>query len=98
MSPVQIIRLAALALVAGGAALGLVPSGPCGSGWLTLPAGTDELHGWFVMGEAPDLVMVTCGAAMAPAGSWAIALIVIGAVLLVGARLNAPSRPRTPEP
>ncbi len=55
MSPVQIIRTIATALIAGGGALGLLPSGPCGAGWWSFPGG-DELYGWFALGGlTPDV-------------------------------------------
>ncbi|GHD26910.1 hypothetical protein GCM10007147_25500 [Nocardiopsis kunsanensis] len=84
MSPVQVIRTLATASVAGGLALGLIPSGPCGAGWWA-PGSVDGSFGWFAAGEAPRMgAGGTCETAMAPVGSWAIALIVVGATLLAG--------------
>jgi hypothetical protein len=95
MSPVQIIRTVAAALIAGGAALGLVPGGSCGAGWWAPSGGDETYHGWFALGETPPGMLAgTCGTAMAPVGSWAIALIVVGAALLAGARLNTLYQPR----
>ncbi|MFJ9554056.1 hypothetical protein ACIRPH_09575 [Nocardiopsis sp. NPDC101807] len=85
VSPVQIIRTAAFALIAGGVALGLVPGGPCGAGWWPLVS-VNASFGWIGYGDAPSMGMATtvCGTAMAPVGSWAIALTAIGAALLLG--------------
>lgn len=93
MSPVQIVRTVAIALIAGGVALGLVPSGPCGAGWWSLTGG-DSSFGWFAYEAAPSMVTDTCGTAMAPVGSWAISLIVVGATLLAGAWFNTSYRPK----
>ncbi len=94
MSPVQIIRTVAAALIAGGGALGLVPGGSCGAGWWA-PSSGDEYYGWFAFGEAPPSMLAgTCGTAMAPVGSWAIALIVAGATLLAGVWINTSYRPK----
>ncbi|MFD3687093.1 hypothetical protein ACFWTE_20015 [Nocardiopsis sp. NPDC058631] len=87
MSPVQIIRTVAIALIAGGGALGLIPSGSCGAGWWA-PVNADSSYGWFGYGDGPTVLTGGCGTAMAPVGSWAIALIVVGATLLVGALIN----------
>ncbi|MDE3724659.1 MULTISPECIES: hypothetical protein [Nocardiopsis] len=88
MSPVQIIRTVAAALIAGGAALGLVPGGSCGAGWWSLPS-TGDSFGWFaytpITDGPPVLPQDMCETATAPLGSWAIALVVMGAVLLAGA-------------
>jgi hypothetical protein len=85
MSPVQIIRTLAFALIVGGVALGLVPGGPCGAGWWPLVS-VNASFGWIGYGDAPSMGMGTtvCGTAMAPVGSWAIALVVVGAALLLG--------------
>ncbi|WP_028647979.1 hypothetical protein [Nocardiopsis sp. CNT312] len=94
MSPVQIIRTIAMALIVGGTALGLVPSGSCGAGWWSFPGG-DELYGWFAFGEAPPNIGIgVCETAMAPVGSWAIALIVVGATLLAGVWKYTRDRPK----
>ncbi|MEU3023116.1 hypothetical protein ABZ644_10550 [Nocardiopsis alba] len=88
MTPVQIVRAAAVTLIAGGVVLGLVPGGSCGAGWWS-PAGAHGAasFGWFAYTEIstppPGLGMSDCGVAMAPVASWAIALLVMGAVLLV---------------
>ncbi|WP_160050965.1 MULTISPECIES: hypothetical protein [unclassified Nocardiopsis] len=93
MSPVQIIRTVAAALIAGGGALGLVPGGPCGAGWWS-PFGGDEYYAWFALGEPPpSMAAGMCGTAMAPVGSWAIALIVIGAALVAGVWITTSYRP-----
>nr|WP_285732677.1 hypothetical protein [Nocardiopsis sp. ATB16-24] len=84
MSPVQIIRTVATALITGGGALGLVPAGPCGAGWWA-PSRGEAAFGWFAYGEAPpSMVVGGCETSMAPVGSWAVALIAVGAALLVG--------------
>ncbi|GAB2511360.1 hypothetical protein [Nocardiopsis aegyptia] len=94
MSPVQIIRTVAAALITGGGALGLVPTGPCGAGWWTPPSGAVSF-GWFAYEEVQaNRVVGTCDMAMAPVGSWAIALIVVGGTLLAGVWLNTHYRPR----
>ncbi len=94
MSPVQIIRTAAAALIAGGVSLGLVPGGSCGAGWWT-PPGDDASYAWFALGEAPPSPGVgVCETAMAPVGSWAFALIVVGAALLAGVWVNTSYRPK----
>lgn len=76
MTPIQIIRTVATALILGGGALGLIPGGPCGSGWLSPTS------------------MGGCGDVMAPVGSWAIAMIAVGATLLVGAWISTPYQPK----
>lgn len=93
MSPVQILRTVATASIAAGLALGLVPSGSCGAGWWA-PGSVDESFGWFPAGEAPTMGAGICETAMAPVGSWAIALIVIGATLLAGAWANTQYGPK----
>lgn len=97
LSPVQIIRTVAAALIAGGGALGLVPTGPCGAGWWAPPSGYASF-GWFAyqpLEEGPPSGMAsTCDMALAPVGSWAVALIVIGGTLLAGVWLNTHDRPR----
>lgn len=92
MSPVQIIRTLAAASIAGGLALGLVPSGSCGAGWWA-PGSVDGSFGWFAVGEAPGMGAGICETAMAPVGSWAIALIVVGATLLAGVWIDSSHRP-----
>ena len=93
MSPVQIIRTVATALIAGGGALGLVPTGSCGAGWWA-PSSGEASFGWFSYGEAPPNMLVGgCETAMAPVGSWAVALIAVGAALLVGVWSHAQYRP-----
>ena len=80
MTPVQILRTLATALILGGLSLGLIPmgsGGSCGSGWL-------EGAG----------VGIGCGPVMAPVGSWALALIVVGATMHVSAWMNTPYRPK----
>lgn len=68
MSPVQIIRTVATALITGGGALGLVPTGPCGAGWWA-PSRGEAAFGWFAYGEAPPNALVGgCETAMAPVG------------------------------
>ncbi|WP_017588116.1 hypothetical protein [Nocardiopsis ganjiahuensis] len=101
MSPVQIVRTVAVALIAGGVALGLVPGGTlglvpggtCGAGWQSSPSGAASF-GWFAYEETFSMTESSCQTAMAPVGSWAIALIVIGAALLAGAWLTTPNRPK----
>lgn len=93
MSPVQIIRTVAAALIAGGGALGLVPSRSCGAGWWA-PSSVDNSFGWFAVGDPPSSMGAgVCETAMAPVGSWAIALIVVGATLLAGVWFNTTYRP-----
>lgn len=97
MSPVQIVRTVAIALIAGGVALGLMPSGPCGAGWgkgWGNPSGAGDSFGWFAYEGAPGMVTDTCQTAMAPVGSWAIALIVIGVTLLLGLWFHTSYRPK----
>ncbi len=94
LSPVQIVRTVAIALIAGGAALGLIPSGSCGAGWWEPPSSGD-LYGWFAFGGPPDIEPVTCWTAMAPVGSWATALVVIGVALLLTMWFNTHYRPKT---
>lgn len=85
VSPIQIVRTVAAALIAGGAALGLVPSGSCGAGWWTPMPDSYASFGWFAYEEISSAMPhVTCGTAMAPVGAWAVALVVMGAVLLAG--------------
>ncbi|WP_433696923.1 hypothetical protein [Nocardiopsis sp. CA-288880] len=95
MSPVQIIRTAAFALIAGGVSLGLVPGGSCGAGWWPL-VDMNASFGWFAYEEVsrPAIGAGLCGTTMAPVGSWAIALIVVGATLLLGAWINTPYGPQ----
>ncbi|MCP3013055.1 hypothetical protein NGM33_06895 [Nocardiopsis dassonvillei] len=95
MSPVQIVRTVAAALIAGGGTLGLVPGGPCGAGWWA-PSGGDGAHyGWFALGEEPpNMLAGVCNTAMAPVGSWAIALIVAGVTLLAGVWITTSYRPK----
>ncbi|KOX22269.1 hypothetical protein ADL05_03445 [Nocardiopsis sp. NRRL B-16309] len=83
-------------MIAGGVALGLVPSGPCGAAWWR-PMRGDATFGWYSLGETPDMMINSCGMAMAPAGSWAIALIVSGAALVAGVWFHTAHRP-TEEP
>ncbi|WP_017610001.1 hypothetical protein [Nocardiopsis xinjiangensis] len=87
MSPVQILRTVAAASIVAGLALGLVPSGSCGAGWWA-PGSVDGSFAWFAVGEAPRMDAGICETAMAPVGSWAIALIVVGATLLAGVWAN----------
>lgn len=94
MSPVQILRTVAAASVAAGLALGLVPSGSCGAGWWA-PGSGDDSFGWFAVGEAPRTGAGMCETAMAPVGSWAIALIVVGATLLAGVWADAQYGPKS---
>ncbi|MFD6953024.1 hypothetical protein A6A08_17050 [Nocardiopsis sp. TSRI0078] len=95
MSPVQIVRTVATALIAGGVTLGLVPGGSCGAGWWA-PSGVGDSFGWFAYTEMPPPAMVSgvCGTAMAPVGSWAIALVVVGATLLAGVWINTSYPPK----
>ncbi|WP_304451497.1 hypothetical protein [Nocardiopsis sp. YSL2] len=94
MSPVQIIRTVAAALIAAGGALGLVPSGPCGAGWWD-PHSTEEMIGWYSLGDMPPGMLAgSCGTAMAPVGAWAIALIAAGATLLAGVWITTIYRPQ----
>lgn len=93
MSPVHILRTVAIALVAGGVALGLVPSGPCGAGWWTPTSGHNSF-GWFAYEAAPSIGIGVCETAMAPVGSWAIALTVVGVALLAGAWFNTSYLPK----
>ncbi|MBB6121604.1 hypothetical protein [Nocardiopsis algeriensis] len=101
MSPVQIVRTVAVALIAGGGALGLVPTGSCGAGWWRPPLGGDAVFGWFAYEELPrdGLSWIdSCDTVMAPVGSWALALAVIGAALWAGVRFSVRPRPEgTPE-
>lgn len=95
MSPVRIVRTVAAALIAGGAALGLVPGGSCGAGWWS-PPGASDSFGWFAytpLDQPPVPPVGTCDAAMGPVGSWATALVVMGAVLLAGAWSTASRAP-----
>lgn len=78
MTAVQIIRTVATALILGGGALGLVPGGSCGSGWL----------------RPSSVGLSACGDVMAPVGSWAIALIAVGVTLLVGVWISTPYQPK----
>ncbi|MEC3893449.1 hypothetical protein ACFWZ7_05155 [Nocardiopsis alba] len=88
MTPVQIVRAAAVTLIAGGSVLGLVPGGPCGAGWWS-PDGAHGAasFGWFAYTEIStpprEFGISGCATATAPVASWAIALLVMGAVLLV---------------
>ncbi|MFJ9554051.1 hypothetical protein ACIRPH_09550 [Nocardiopsis sp. NPDC101807] len=97
MSPVQIVRTVAFALIAGGVALGLVPGGSCGAGWWPL-VDMDASFGWFAYEEVsrPGTGMGAglCGTTMAPVGSWAVALVVVGATLLLGAWITTPYGPQ----
>lgn len=101
MSPAQILRTMAIALIAAGGALGLVPTGPCGAGWWSFPMP----HGYAGFGSvnSEDLPYRTtiglsgCETALAPVGSWAIALVAAGVALLVTLRMNAQRR-TTDEP
>lgn len=88
MSPAQIIRTVAIALITGGGALGLVPSGMCGAGWWR-PSPDADLHGWYALGGSPGTEITMCETAMAPVGSWATALVVIGVTLVVVMWFNA---------
>lgn len=75
MPPVQIIRTVVLALITGGGALGLIPSGSCGAGWWQPSPGGSASFGWFAYTERSDSAITTCGpAVMAPVGSWATGL------------------------
>ncbi|OKI16310.1 hypothetical protein A6A08_26170 [Nocardiopsis sp. TSRI0078] len=57
-----------------------------------------EQYASFALGEAPpNMGTGLCETAMAPVGSWAIALIAVGATLLAGAWVTTSSRP-TNEP
>ncbi|WP_159944670.1 hypothetical protein [Nocardiopsis sp. FR6] len=95
MSPVQIIRTVAAALIACGGALGLVPGGPCGAGWWAPSGGDETYYALFALGEAPPGMLAgVCNTAMAPVGSWAIALIVAGAALLAGVWITTSYRPK----
>lgn len=94
MSPVQIIRTVATALIAAGGALGLVPTGPCGAGWWSFPM-PERSFGWFAYEDLPHQTTIGlsgCETALAPVGSWAIALIAAGIALLVTLRMNARNR------
>jgi heme/copper-type cytochrome/quinol oxidase subunit 1 len=97
VSPVQIIRLLAAALIVGGVALGLVPSGPCGAGWWA-PISGHSSFGWFAYQPleeaAPNVMTSTCDMVMAPVGSWAIALVVVGATLVAGVWFHTRHRPK----
>jgi heme/copper-type cytochrome/quinol oxidase subunit 1 len=97
LSPAKIIRTVAAALIAGGAALGLVPSGSCGAGWW-IPISGDATYGWFAYQPleeaAPTMMASTCDMVMAPVGSWAIALVVIGATLVAGMWFHTRHRPK----
>ena len=95
MFPAQILRTVAAASIAAGLALGLVPSGSCGAGWWA-PGSVDGSFGWFAAGEAPRMGAGICETAMAPVGSWAIALIVIGATLLAGVWVHTQDGPKGP--
>lgn len=95
MSPVQIIRTVAIALIAGGGALGLIPSGSCGAGWWEPSPGDSASFGWFAYTEISDRAFTTCGPTMSPVGSWATALVVIGVALLVAMWFNTHYRPKT---
>ncbi|WP_017604727.1 hypothetical protein [Nocardiopsis alkaliphila] len=97
MSPVQIIRTVAIALIAGGAALGLVPSGSCGAGWWEPSPGGSASFGWFAHTDISSGTITTCGTAMEPVGSWATALVVIGVALLLTMWFNTHYRPKTEE-
>lgn len=93
MSPVQIIRTLAAASVAGGLALGLIPSGPCGAGWWA-QGSSEPSFGWFAAGEAPEMTGGICATAMVPVGSWALLLTVVGVTVLVGVRVYAQNGPK----
>lgn len=95
MSPVQVIRTVAFALIAGGLSLGLVPGSSCGAGWWPL-VDMNASFGWFAYEgvSRPAIEAGLCGTTMAPVGSWAVALIVVGATLLLGAWINAPYGPK----
>ncbi|WP_067598057.1 hypothetical protein [Nocardiopsis listeri] len=96
MSPVQIIRTVATALIAAGGALGLVPTGPCGAGWWSFPMPRGYAgFGSFNSEDLPHQTTIGlsgCETALAPVGSWAIALIAAGIALLVTLRMNARNR------
>lgn len=94
MSPGQIVRTVAVALVAGGLSLGLVPAGQCGAGWWDPVSARDGSFGWFAYEGMSGSLATTCETAMAPVGSWAIALIVAGATLLLGAWFHTSYRPK----
>ncbi|MEU3307775.1 hypothetical protein [Nocardiopsis sp. NPDC006832] len=99
MSPVQIIRALAIALIAAGSALGLVPTGPCGAGWWSFPM-PERSFGWFSYEDLPHQTTIGlggCETALVPVGSWAIALVAAGIALLVTLRLNTQRR-TTDEP
>lgn len=87
MSSAQIIRTVAIALIAGGGALGSVPNRSCGAGWW-MPPPDGPYHGLYGLGGRSDMAIATCETAMAPVGSWALALVMAGAILLVGRRFD----------
>ncbi|MGQ4268558.1 hypothetical protein [Nocardiopsis changdeensis] len=100
MTPTQIVRTVAAALIAGGAALGLVPGGRCGAGWWSPLYGDGTSYGWFgyssLDGSGMPAVLPheMCEAATAPVASWAIALVVMGAALLAGVWFTTSYTPR----
>ncbi|GAA1469799.1 hypothetical protein NE857_00695 [Nocardiopsis exhalans] len=94
MSLVQIVRTVGIALIAGGIALGLIPQGRCGSGWGGPFHAEGGSFGWFAYEGTPGTMIAACETVMAPVRSWAIALIVVGATLLLGAWFHTANRPK----
>lgn len=95
MSPLQIIRAIAIALISGGSALGLVPTSSCGAGWWSYPM-PERAFGWFAYEEASarNFSFNGCEVTMAPVASWAVALVAAGVALLIVLRMNG-RRPTT---
>ena len=90
MSPVQIIRTIAIALISGGGALGLVPTSWCGAGWWSFPMPEVGYAAFGLRTEEPlRFPQVSgCEVALAPVGSWAVALVAAGVALIIVLRMN----------
>ena len=82
MTAIQIVRTVGLALLLAGLGLGLFPMGE----------GGECGSGWVTA------IRLGCGPVMAPVGSWAVALVLAGATLLVSAFVNTPARPKDKRP
>ena len=82
MTAIQIVRTVGLALLLGGLALGLFPMGE----------GGECGSGWV------NAIRLGCGPVMAPVGSWAVALVVVGGTMLTSAWINTRPRPLDQKP